>query len=431
MTRPPPPALIDLNPSSPRSLLRLRVTAAAESILRSGHPWLYDQSIRAQNRDGVTGELAAVYDRNDCFLAIGLFDADSPLRLRVLHRGTPLKIDSSWWQENFRQAFRKRDGLFDARTTGYRCINGESDGWPGLVLDRYENLLVVKLYTAAWLPRLPELTGLFAREISPQSLVLRLSRNIQKVAAEKFQAQDGQVLSGRRVENPSSFLENGLRFEVDVVRGQKTGFFLDQRENRQSVEALAGGRRVLNAFSFSGGFSLYAARGGATSVLNLDLSAHALAAARRNCARNESEKKIAACRQTMVQADVFEWLKNPAARDFDLIIIDPPSLARREPERADAIRAYHRLAREGIKRLAPDGILVAASCSAHVTADEFFGAVREAAAQSEGKFLEIKTTRQPADHPATFPEADYLKCIYLKFPAAQLGHSVKPEPGGA
>ena len=407
-----------MNPSSPTSLLRLRVTATAESILRSGHPWLYDQSIRGQNRAGITGELAAVYDRNDRFLAIGLFDAESPLRLRVLHRGAPLKIDPSWWAENFRRAYRKREGLFDARTTGYRCLNGESDGWPGLVLDRYENLLVLKLYTAAWLSRLPELTSLFGRELPHQSLVLRLSRNIQKIAAGKFQARDGQLLAGRPFENPSSFLENGLRFEVDVIRGQKTGFFLDQRENRQNVESLAAGRRVLNAFSFSGGFSLYAARGGATSVVNLDVSAHALAAARRNWALNDSEKNVARCPQTMIQADVFEWLKNPAARDFDLIIIDPPSLARREPERADAIRAYHRLAGEGIKRLAPDGILVAASCSAHVSADEFFGAVRDAAAQAKGNFVELKTTRQPADHPAAFAEADYLKCIYLKFPGS-------------
>ena len=386
--------------------------------MRSGHPWLYDQSIRGQNRAGITGELAAVYDRNDRFLAIGLFDAESPLRLRVLHRGAPLKIDPSWWAENFRRAYRKREGLFDARTTGYRCLNGESDGWPGLVLDRYENLLVLKLYTAAWLSRLPELTSLFGRELPHQSLVLRLSRNIQKIAAGKFQARDGQLLAGRPFENPSSFLENGLRFEVDVIRGQKTGFFLDQRENRQNVESLAAGRRVLNAFSFSGGFSLYAARGGATSVVNLDVSAHALAAARRNWALNDSEKNVARCPQTMIQADVFEWLKNPAARDFDLIIIDPPSLARREPERADAIRAYHRLAGEGIKRLAPDGILVAASCSAHVSADEFFGAVRDAAVQSKGNFVELKTTRQPADHPAAFFEADYLKCIYLKFPGS-------------
>ena len=244
-------SVIDLNPPSSTSLLRLRVTATAESILRSGHPWLYDQSIREQNRPGITGELAAVYDRKNRFLAVGLFDAESPLRLRVLHRGAPVKIDAAWWTENFQRAWRKRLGLFDSRTTGYRCINGESDGWPGLVLDRYENIFVLKLYTAAWLPRLADLAGLFAREISPQNLILRLSRNIQQVAAEKFQAVDGQLLSGSVFDNPVSFLENGLRFEADVIRGQKTGFFLDQRGNRQQVESVSHGRRVLNAFSFS------------------------------------------------------------------------------------------------------------------------------------------------------------------------------------
>src|SRR4051794_18194080 len=118
--------------------LRLRVTANAESILRAGHPWLFAESIREQNREGQLGELAVIYDRKDRFLAVGLFDPDSPIRLRVLHAGKPQKLDSEWWAERLGQALKRRRGLFDEQTTGYRCINGESDGWPGLVLDRYD-----------------------------------------------------------------------------------------------------------------------------------------------------------------------------------------------------------------------------------------------------------------------------------------------------
>jgi 23S rRNA (cytosine1962-C5)-methyltransferase len=230
------------------------VSATAESIVRSGHPWLFAESIQEQNRDGKLGELAVVYDRQDCFLAVGLFDPGSPIRLRVLHAGKPATINDAWWAGRLNQAIERRQGLFDAQTTGHRWINGESDGWPGLVLDRYETTLVLKLYTAAWLPRLDEIARLLAERLRPERIVLRLSRNIQQVATEHFAKRDGEVLKGAPPNEPVIFLESGLRFEADVLQGQKTGFFLDQRQNRCEVAALAAGRDVLNAFSFSGGF---------------------------------------------------------------------------------------------------------------------------------------------------------------------------------
>jgi 23S rRNA (cytosine1962-C5)-methyltransferase len=215
--------------------------------------------------------------------------------------------------------------------------------------------------------------------------------------------------------NPIIFLENGLRFEADVLRGQKTGFFLDQRDNRRHVGDLAKGRSVLNLFSYSGGFSLYAARGGATRVVSLDISEHALAAARRNFALNQDVPAVAQCPHETLQADAFLWLqKNPAER-FDLIIIDPPSLAKRESEKPDAIAAYTKLIESGIARLHKNGILVAASCSAHVTAEEFFTLARATAQKSARSFTELRTTRHPPDHPATYPEGEYLKCIYFGF----------------
>jgi 23S rRNA (cytosine1962-C5)-methyltransferase len=395
---------------SPR--LRLRVTATAESILRSGHPWLFAESIREQNRDGRTGELAVIYDRQNRFLAIGLFDAASPLRVRVLHAGKPQTLNPAWWRDRFKAACARRDGLFDGQTNGYRLIHGENDGWPGLVLDRYDTTLVLKLYTAAWLPRLPEVRTLIEETLKPGRLVLRLSRNIQAVAEKDFQLSDGRFLVGEKPDIQLTFLETGLRFEVDVARGQKTGFFLDQRENRRRVEALARGRSVLNAFSFSGGFSLYAARGGAKSVTDLDISLHALAAAKRNFALNGSTG--APCRHETIQADAFAWLGRRASRQFDLVVLDPPSLAKREAERSGAIDAYGKLSSAGMDWLRRDGVLVAASCSAHVRATEFFEAVRQAAMRSGRRFEELGTTGHPADHPATFAEAHYLKCVYLK-----------------
>jgi 23S rRNA (cytosine1962-C5)-methyltransferase len=270
---------------------------------------------------------------------------------------------------------------------------------------------VLKLYTAAWLPRLDEILALL--KIPCERIVLRLSRNIQSFAEKQFQHRDGQILFGSTPAGPVIFSENGVRFEVDILRGQKTGFFLDQRENRREVETLAHGRRVLNAFSFSGGFSVYAARGGAKSVTDLDISARALESAKRNFGLNTNFPGFAACRHETVQADAFEWLTT-AGDKFDLIVLDPPSLAKRAAEREGAIRAYERLNALGIQKLARNGILVAGSCSAHVSAAEFFDAVRRATMNSGRKFAVLKTLQHPPDHPATFKEAEYLKVIYLK-----------------
>jgi 23S rRNA (cytosine1962-C5)-methyltransferase len=401
---------------APLTRLRLRISAAAESIVRAGHPWLFADSVHEANRAGQTGELAVIFDRKDRFLAVGLFDSDSPIRVRILHAGKPQAIGAAWWQMRLAQTLARRENLFDAQTTGYRLIHGESDGWPGLVLDRYDTTLVLKLYTAAWLPRLPEVLNLFKETILCERIVLRLSRNIQPLADKDYQVRDGQVLSGAAPAGPVIFSENGIRFEADVLRGQKTGFFLDQRENRAEVEKLAGGRTVLNAFSFSGGFSVYAARGGAKSVTDLDISAHALESAKRNFALSHPIPAVAACQHETVQADTFEWLEKSSAR-YSLIVLDPPSLAKRAAEREGAIRAYERLNSLGIARLDRDGILVAGSCSAHVSAMDFFNAVRNAATKSGRKYSELKTMQHPPDHPATFKEAEYLKVIYLKFAA--------------
>jgi 23S rRNA (cytosine1962-C5)-methyltransferase len=392
--------------------LRLRLTAAAESIVRGGHPWVFAGSVRRQNRPGRTGELAVIYDRHDEFLAAGLFDAGSPIRVRILLQGKPQPINRAWWRQRLDQALARRAGLFDTQTTGYRCINGENDGWPGLVVDRYDTTLALKLYTAAWLPRLGEVVELLAAEGT--RIVLRLSRNIAALAEAQFGLADGRMLQGAAPDGPVVFRESGLRFEADVLRGQKTGFFLDQRENRRNVESLAAGRAVLNLFSYSGGFSLYAARGGAASVCSMDISRQALAAAERNFALNGDVPAVAACPHETAQADVFEWLGEKPARRFDLVVLDPPSMAKSQSEKEEALRAYRRLLTGAMERLGANGILVAASCSAHVGVEDFFNLAREAARQTGRGWEEWRTTRHAADHPATYAEGEYLKCIYLK-----------------
>ena len=403
-------------PPSPKDQrpLRLRVSPKAESILRAGHPWIFAQSIRDQNRTGDVGELAVVYDRKNAFLAVGLFDPTSPIRFRALHIGKPRQVTDAFWGEQLERAVEKRIGLFGTDTTGFRWINGESDGWPGLVLDRYDQVLVLKVYTAAWLPWLDQILATVTSRLQPKQIVLRLARNTQEVARDSFGRTDGTVIFGKPLQGPVLFLETGLQFEADVLRGQKTGFFLDQRENRRKVESLAHARTVLNAFSFSGGFSLYAARGGATSVTDLDISAHALAAGRRNFSLNSSERLVRECTREEIQADAFDWLSRNPSRKFDFVILDPPSLAKRESERTGAMAAYGRLASLGLAHLNPGGLLLACSCSAHVSDKEFFQAVSSTAASSERRFKELARAGHALDHPATIPEAAYLKAIYLQ-----------------
>lgn len=395
--------------------LRLRVSPVAEQQIRAGHPWVYASSVRETNRAGRAGELAVVFDRNDKFLAVGFFDPESPIMVRVLHVGKPLTINEGFWRARLEMAVARREGLFDAQTSGYRLINGESDGWPGLVLDRYDTVLVLKIYTAAWLPWLDAIEALVQERLPGTEIVFRCSRNIEKEAVASGGQFKTPQLSSAEPGTSVVFSENGIRFEADVWRGQKTGFFLDQRENRRLVESLSRGRTVLNAFSFSGGFSLYAARGGARSVTDLDISQHALASANRNFALNAGDATIAVCRHEVVQADVFEWLAGNEKGKFDLIILDPPSLAKREAERVGAIRAYGKLVEAGLNHLLPGGILVACSCSAHVSAEEFFGAVRQAATHSGRRFTELQTTHHAPDHQASFKEAEYLKGVYLRF----------------
>jgi len=405
-------------PSSPETSkatprLKLTLKPVAESIVRSGHPWIYSESIRHQNREGESGELAVIYDRKDRFLAVGFYDPDSPLRVRVLHSGKPTTLDEAWWDTRLEESLARRAGVVDDDTNGLRLINGESDGWPGLVLDRYDGTLVLKLYAQAWLSRLEETRERIAAALSPERIVLRLSRNLEGHAAA-MGLEDGQILHGPPLEGVVTFLESGLRFESDVLRGQKTGFFLDQRENRRRVETLARGAEVLNAFSFTGGFSLYAARGGAKAVTDLDLSTHALVAAERNFQLNLGDERIAACKHHTVQIDAFAWLERAAPMSFDLVVVDPPSLAKRETDRGGAIQAYQKLNANAIRTLRPCGVLVSASCSAHVSAEEFFGAVRSAAIQSGRRFEEVGSSFHAADHPASFAEAQYLKCLFLR-----------------
>jgi len=394
--------------------IALRVTAAAEHALRKGHPWLFDQAITRQSGEGRSGDLAVIFDRKNRFLAVGLFDPDSRIRVRILHHGRPAAVDQAWFVGRLRAALAVRRPLETCATTGYRLVHGESEGFPGLVIDRYAETCVIKLYSAAWLSHLSELVSALEEVVSVTRVVLRLSRAVRQHAVEWSALEDGALLLGPELAEPVLFQENGLWFEADVVHGQKTGFFLDQRDNRSRVERLSRGQRVLDAFAYTGGFSLYAARGGARSVLSLDASRPALDAAIRNFARNQDVPGVAAAQHVTMAGDVFEALAamSRQGRRFDVVVLDPPAFAKKQSEAPAAVRAYERLVQAGLGVLRRGGTLVVASCSTRVSAAEFFACVHRAAGKAGHPLKEMERTGHPIDHPIRFREGAYLKCLF-------------------
>ncbi len=409
-------------PNPAGSNIAVRVTPAAERALRKGHPWCYESAITHQSREGIPGELAVIFDSKRSFLAVGLYDPTSMIRVRILQHWKSAQINTDWFAERLEKASQLRSPLANTpperRTTGYRLVHGENDGLPGLVIDRYADTLVIKLYTPAWIPHLAAVCTALSEIHPAERLILRLSRSLQNQPALLYGLHDGFVLSGPELDGPILFQENGLFFESDPIQGQKTGFFLDQRENRARVETLAAGKSVLNVFAYTGGFSVYAARGGASQVISVDLSKPACDAALRNMDHNRQNPAVATAVHKTIAEDAFVVMGQMKAENalFDLVIIDPPMFAQNQTQITAAISAYRRLTQMGLSLLRPGGILVQASCSSRVDAETFFNTIHQAARQTGRSLQEIERTGHALDHPISYPEGAYLKCLFAKAP---------------
>lgn len=420
MTQPTLPVFDQIPPPSDKRLA-LRVTKTAAQILRNGHPWLFDQAINQQSFEGNPGDLAVIFDHQRRFLAIGLYDPTSPIRVRILHQGKPTTIDAAWFEAKLTAAVERRRPLAEKpephRTTGYRLVYGEGDELPGLIVDRYAETLVVKLYTAAWIPYLPVIVPLLVKVQTAECVVLRLSRLVQAQPRYCYGLKDGQTLLGQPPTEAIHFWENGLLFAADVVQGHKTGFFFDHRPNRELVRTLAAGKTVLDLFAYTGAFSLYAAVGGAKAVTSVDISEPALAAARHNFALNQPlYPQLSKIKHHTIAADVFETLEQfkRERRQFEMVIADPPSFAKSMAEVEGALQAYERLTQLALTVLEPQGLLVMASCSSRILPYEFFNTVFNAAEDADRMLWEQKRTAHALDHPVlpSFPEGAYLKCLF-------------------
>ncbi|MCE9623677.1 MAG: class I SAM-dependent rRNA methyltransferase [Actinomycetia bacterium] len=409
-------------PRPSASRLAVRVTPDALRQIRGGHPWVYEASITSVkgpslNGTGASGDLAVVFDDDRNFVAIGLYDPASPIRVKLVHRGKPTAIDRAFWTQQFLAAQERRRSLIDrGDTTGYRLVHGENDSMPGLVLDRYSDTLVLKLYSAMWLPHLADVVPAIADAFHPEALVLRLARNMH--GAPLHGLEEGDALIGVSPADPILFTECGLTFEADVVRGQKTGHFLDQRDNRALIGTNADDCRVLDMFANTGGFSVHAAAGGAREVVAVDSSAPALAAASRNMAHNLTRNEVAACAFRTETGDAFEVMDRYARKGerFEIVIVDPPSFTPRQTSVEKALQSYTMLAERAVKLVRPDGLLLLASCSSRVTADEFHITVSHAAARAGRPLDELRRTGHAIDHPVGFAQGAYLKAVLARVP---------------
>jgi 23S rRNA (cytosine1962-C5)-methyltransferase len=417
-THNPRPTLLSSGVPAPSTQrLAVRVTRDAQRQIRGGHPWLFDASITAANHAGQPGDIAVVFDQERRFVAIGLYDPESPIRVRLLHQGKPVTIDEAWWGARLDAAIDRRSGLVErGDTTGYRVIHGENDGFGGLVLDRYASTLVLKIYSAAWLPWLATLLPLIVDRLAPERVVLRLSRGLQR--RDTFGLDDGTTLFGTAPLGPVRFLENGLTFEADVIAGMKTGHFLDQRDNRQRVRELARGARVLDMFAATGGFTVYAASGGATHVHSVDLSPGAIATTERNLAHNRAVVAVRSLDHRATVGDAFDVMASLArARErYDIVVVDPPSFAAKSADVERALSAYRRLTEMAVALVEPGGLLVQSSCSSRIDAEEFFATVTTAAARAGRRLVERERTTHAVDHPVGFAQGAYLKTLFATVP---------------
>lgn len=390
--------------------LAVKLNAKGEQHVVKGHPWVFSNSIVKINDDAQSGDLAIVFSKNkNKLIGLGLYDANSPIRIKMLTTGTA-NIDAQFFKARINIAYEKRTSLLATHTNSYRLIFGENDGFPGLIADVYANVLVVKLYSEIWLPYLEAILPALQEASKAETVVLRLSRALENSKAHNF--KDGAVIFGTLDNEVIAFVEHGVNFSANVIKGHKTGYFLDHRANRRQVGEWSSGKTVLDVFSYAGGFSVHALANNASEVTSLDISKQALDIAEQNGKLNAYtgiHKTIA--------GDAFEAMQKLIDRNkaFDVVVIDPPSFAKQASEIPLAKKKYAQLAQLGAQLTAKKGLLVLASCSSRVQNQAFFDINKQALNTTNRNYKVLLKTEHDTDHPVTFPEGAYLKCGYYRF----------------
>ena len=374
----------------------------------AGHPWIYHGSVLRLTQPATDGALVQVKDHRQRLLGIGFYNSQSKIQVRVLAQER-IEIDQVFFEDRLRAALAVREKYLP-KATSFRIVNAESDFLSGLIVDKYEDVLVIQISSLGMDQRKPLIIGALQKLFAPRAIVER-----SDVASRKFEGlgEANGILTGQ-LGGPVSVNLNGLKFETDLLAGHKTGLYLDQQVNYQRVAELAAGAQVLDGFSFLGGFGLHAAHAGAAHVHLVDQSAEAIAAAARNAAANGLAEKC-----SFETANVFDWLKTQTVTRphetmvprWDLIILDPPSFTRNRAAVPDALRGYKEIHLRALKLLKIGGILATFCCSHHVDAGLFQDTILSAAFDARRMLRRVGIYSQSPDHPVIpmIPETEYLK----------------------
>jgi len=403
-------------------LIRLTLKSGREASVLRRHPWVFSGAVGARRGDGGDG-IAEVADSSGGVLAHGAYSPESQILARLWTFDGRLP-GPDLFRERFQLARRLRQQVVAAATTGYRAVNSEGDRCPGVVADVYGETSVIDLTTEGTEAWGAGIEGAFREVFSPKRIVVRRTasrhdsgRRSSPSHPDPFPGSSSQARSAKEEGEGADrvpFDENGLHFLADVSAGQKTGFFLDQRENRARLRALAGGRSVLNLFSYSGAFSVAALSGGARRAVDVDSSEAALVLAREHRGRNG----FAADEADFTRADVFEDLRRRAAAGeaWDVVVCDPPALAKKRGDVDRAARAYKDVNRLAMSLVSPGGWLLSCSCSGLVSAELFQKIVFSASLEARASFAIVARQGAGPDHPVSLdgPEGEYLKGLWLR-----------------
>lgn len=389
-------------------MTRLTLRNGHDRRLRSGHPWIFSNEIESIVGDTSPGVAVEVVSARGEYLGSGYYNPHSLIAARLLTRRRE-EIDApDFLYRRIAQARDYRAALYGADCNGIREVFGESDQLPGLVVDRYDDVLSVQLLTQGMERRRDRIVADLRELFQPRAIVLR-----NDVAVRQLEGLPLEVtIAAGTVPDTLTIREHGLAFAVDVVQGQKTGHFLDQKENHLALQGRVTGGRVLDLFCYAGSWAIHAARFGASEVIGIDISAAAVALSQDNAARNQAT----CCR--FERADVFDRLRSLEQRHerFSAIVLDPPAFVKSRKHLDEAIKGYLTVNRRALSLLEPGGFLFTCSCSHHMNRELFLDTVRKAAQQS-GRHVRLCEVRgQALDHPVLLncPETDYLKCLVLQ-----------------
>ncbi len=378
-----------------------------EKPILNRHPWIFSGAIQRVEGECDDGDVVEVADQRGRFLARGYLNRRSQIAVRLLTWDEDEVIGTDFWRRRLERAFASRQALAaDPSTDAYRLVNAESDLLPGLVLDRYGDYLVAQFLTLGIERWKAELVGLAADLLQPRGVYERSDAEVRE--KEGLAAVSG-LLHGEQPPDLVDIMENGHRFWVDIKAGHKTGFYLDQRENRAKLTRYCAGKAVLNGFAYTGAFAVYAAAAGAGRITNVESSAEALALARRNMALNGFADRD----DGYIEGDVFQVLRGyrDQGRTFELVILDPPKFAHSKAQVQSACRGYKDINLLAMQLLAPGGVLATFSCSGRVSADLFQKVLFGASVDAARDVQIIEKLSQSSDHAIllTFPESEYLK----------------------